>query len=86
MEKQEQVYSESVTLRVSRELRADLERYAREDSRALANYIRLVLEQHSAQRKTESSNRAEALGGRAGESGSRNPTDRGPVGEAKEVA
>ena len=53
MEKQEQVYSESVTLRVSRELRSELERYAREDSRTLANYMRLVLEQHSAQRKAE---------------------------------
>ena len=53
MGKQNQFYSESVTLRVSRELRSELERYAREDSRSLASYVRLVLEQHSAHRKAE---------------------------------
>jgi len=53
MERQEN-FSELVSVRISRDLRDQLEQLAKADLRPLANYIRLVLEQHVTAKKTES--------------------------------
>jgi predicted DNA-binding protein len=51
MERQDN-FTEQIATRVSRDLRERLEALAAADKRPLANYIRLVLEQHVAE-KTE---------------------------------
>jgi predicted DNA-binding protein len=51
MERPEAIYSEMISLRITPELKRELDVLATKDMRPLANYVRVILEQHvSAQR------------------------------------